>query len=335
MNNRWIRQLVGCLGLLFSLTVAASGQSLETTCRDVQTRLVKVYGAGGYQSLEGYQSGFFISADGKILTGWSYVLDPDAIRIVDHAGRTAEGRLLSFDPETEIALIQTELRPAAWFEIDTTQRRSIGTRVLAFSNLFNIAAGSEPASVQSGIIAGVGPLKAARRSLKVPYRGPVYWIDAMSNNPGSNGGALTDSRGNLLGMLGKELQDRDGQFYINYALPVDVLAERLARLEDLEAGMPAVESTEAPLEPLHWADVGVILVPRLALNTPPYVEWVKQDSAAWKAGLRPDDLLLKVQGNLVTSRAQAIKTLESIDRFATLKLTIRRDDQLKVLTIVP
>lgn len=335
MNNSWIVAIFVCLGLWSSFPTPASGQSLETTCRNVQSRLVKIYGAGGYASLEGYQSGFFISADGKILTGWSYVLDPDAIRIVDHAGQTSEGQLLSFDPETEIALIQSELRPAEWFELGASQRSSVGTRVLAFSNLFNIAAGSESVSVQSGIIAGVGPLNAAQRSLKVPYQGPVYWIDAMSNNPGSNGGALTDDQGNLVGMLGKELQDRDGQFYINYALPVDILAERLVRLENLEAGMTATRTTEKPLESLHWSDIGVTLVPRLTLNTPPYIEWVQQDSAAWQAGLRPDDLLLKIQGSLVTNRMQAIQILETIDRFATIKLTVRREDQLKVLTIVP
>ena len=44
--------------------------------------MVKIYGAGGPRGLEAYQSGFLISAEGYILTSWSYVLDTDNITVV-------------------------------------------------------------------------------------------------------------------------------------------------------------------------------------------------------------------------------------------------------------
>ena len=43
-----------------------------------QTKMVKIYGAGGFRGMEGYQSGFLISAEGHVLTALSYVLDTDA-----------------------------------------------------------------------------------------------------------------------------------------------------------------------------------------------------------------------------------------------------------------
>ena len=68
-----------------------------------------------------------------------------------------------------------------------------GTRVLAFSNLFGVATGDEPASVQHGVIAVKTRLDARRGVFETPYHGPVYVLDAMTNNPGAAGGALIES----------------------------------------------------------------------------------------------------------------------------------------------
>lgn len=313
----------------------ATGLSLETAVRQSRPGVVKIYGAGGYQSLEAYQSGFFISEDGLILTAWSYVLDPEAIRIVDHHGKRTQATLLGYDPETEIAILETKLRPAHWFPLKQATRSSVGTRVLAISNLFNVAIGNEPVSVQTGIISAVGSLDAAQRALKVSYHGPVYFLDAVTNNPGSSGGALLDQHGALLGMLGKELQNAEGGFWINYAIPLDVLAERVQRIQDRQDGIAETDSSDQPLESADLQAVGVTLIPRLTLNTPAYIEWVEQESPGWTSGLRPDDLILKVQGNLTTTRDQVVAAIKKIDRFAPLQFTIRRDQELLILTITP
>src|SRR5207302_147534 len=73
-----------------------------------------------------------------------------------------------------------------------------GNRVLAFSNLFGVATGDEPSSVQHGIIAVKTRLDARRGTFETPYHGAVYVLDAMTNNPGAAGGALTNVHGELL-----------------------------------------------------------------------------------------------------------------------------------------
>ena len=78
--------------------------------------------------------------------------------------------------------------------------------MLAFSNLFGIATGDEPVSMLHGVVSAVAPLDARRGAFTTNYRGDVYVVDAAANNPGAAGGALTDSQGRLLGMLGKELR---------------------------------------------------------------------------------------------------------------------------------
>ena len=94
-----------------------------------------------------------------------------------------------------------------------------GTRVLAFSNLFGVATGDEPASVLHGTSPPSRRSTPAAASYETPYHGPIYVLDAMTNNPGAAGGALTDLHGNLLGMLGKELRNARNNIWLNFAIP--------------------------------------------------------------------------------------------------------------------
>src|SRR5690349_8534627 len=71
--------------LLFALFIALSTSDAlaESTyvpvINGVQPKIVKVYGAGGLHGLEHYQSGFLVSAEGHVLSAWSYVLDSDEV----------------------------------------------------------------------------------------------------------------------------------------------------------------------------------------------------------------------------------------------------------------
>ena len=65
-----------------------------------------------------------------------------------------------------------------------------------------------------------GKLPLRRGVFEAPYRGDVYVIDAISNNPGAAGGALTTRKGELIALIGKELQNSLTDTWINYAVPL-------------------------------------------------------------------------------------------------------------------
>ena len=108
-----------------------------------------------------------------------------------------------------------------------------GTGILAFSNLFGVASGNEPASVQRGTISVVTRLDARRGVADTPYRGPVYVLDVTTNNPGAAGGALVTRRGELLGLLGKELRNALNNTWLNYAIPIEELR---GSVEEIRSG---------------------------------------------------------------------------------------------------
>src|SRR5690606_6086461 len=125
------------------------------------------------------------SAEGHILTVFSYVLDTDVITCTLNDGRKYEAQLVGADPRLEIAVLKIEAEGLPHFNLADVQPAGAGTRVLAFSNLFNVATGDEPASVLHGNISVVTPLHARTGAYQTPYRGQVYVVDAITNNPGA------------------------------------------------------------------------------------------------------------------------------------------------------
>ncbi len=335
---RWINRLI--LIFLCSIlsavlwTANAQGESsLNRVTREVQQKIVKVYGAGGLRGLESYQSGSLISAEGHILTAWSYVLDSSVITVVLDDGRHFSAEMVAADPRFGIALLKVDAEDLPHFNLDEGVTLEIGDRVLSFSNLFGIAAGNEPASVLSGYVSAIVPLEARRSSFPTAYQGPVLVVDAIVNNPGAAGGVLTDQNGNLAGMLGKELRSSVNDLWLNYAIPISEIREPV---EDLIAGRTRAipsEEMEKPATPLTLAHLGLVLVPNVLDQTPPYVERVVDGSLAEAAGLQPDDLILYSNGRLVPSQGSLVEAFSYLDRDDVVTLTVLRDGQLIEITL--
>lgn len=318
------------IGVVLAACPARADESLASLARNVQPKMVKIYGAGGLRGLEAYQSGMLISADGDVLTAWSYVLDSDDVAVVLDDGRRFTATLVGADPLTEVAVLKvdpgTEKLP--YFKLDKLQNVDVSTRVLAFSNLFGIATGDEPVSMLQGYVSAVAPLEARRGGFSTNYRGDVYIVDAATNNPGASGGALVDVQGNLLGMLGKELRSELTGTWLNYALPVSAFASTVESIRAGDFTPRLLSEADRPDHPLSLSALGIVLVPNVVGRTPPYIDRVLLDSAADKAGLRPDDLLLMIDTNVVASRQQVDAIVERFERDATVRVSVLRDEAL-------
>ena len=312
---------------------STSAASLADVVVGVQPKVVKIYGAGGPSGLEPYQSGILITDAGHVLTAWSYVLDADQIDVTLDDGRKFAAKLVGADVRTEIAVLKIDAAGLAHFKLDDAATIDAGGRVLALSNLYGVASGSESASVQHGVVAARTSLAARRGVYNSPYQGAVYVLDAMTNNPGAAGGALVNLRGELVGVLGKELRHARTGTWLNYALPV---AEVRSSVADILAGKTpraADAGKRKPREPHQLEALGIALVPDVLEKTPPFVDHVQAGSPAAKAGIRPDDLVLLVGDRLVASCRAANDELSYIDRIDPVKLTLLRDQQVVEVTL--
>jgi serine protease Do len=308
---------------------AIAGPSLAEVIGQVQPKMVKIYGAGGFRQLEAYQSGFLISAEGHVLTAWSYVLDTEYITVTLDDGRKFQAELIGADPRLEIAVLKIDAKDLPHFTLGEAVTAEVGDRVLAFSNLYGVATGDESASVQKGIISVKTELAARRGAFETPYTGPVYVVDAMTNNPGAAGGAITDRQGRLLALVGKELRNELSSTWLNYAVPIQ---ELVGAVDDILAGKVRPrgqdENIRRPADPLTLAHLGIIPVPAVLPKTPPFVDAVRRDSPAERAGLQADDLILFVNNRIVPSLEILENELSLMDRDDSVRLTIQRGQEL-------
>ncbi len=192
------------LGLLAAITLCsapslAQAAKLADVIHDVQPKVVKIYGAGGIRGLPAYQSGFLVSAEGHVLTAFSYVLDCETITVTLDDGRKFDAKLLGTDPRLDVAVLKIEAADLPHFDLKQAATGAEGTRVLAFSNLFGVATGDESVSVLHGAVSAVTTLAARRGTYETPYHGPVYVLDAMTNNPGAAGGGADQCSGSAAG----------------------------------------------------------------------------------------------------------------------------------------
>jgi serine protease Do len=314
---------------------AEDGAAFTAVVRHVQAKVVKLYGVGGLRGLEPYQSGLLVSGEGHVLTVLSYVLDADDVTAVLDDGRRFTARHVAADPLTEIALLKFEPgeEPLPHFELAQGATAEPGARVLAFSNLFGIATGDEPVSVLHGVVSAVAPLDARRGAFDTPFRGEVYIVDAAANNPGAAGGALTDARGRLLGMLGKELRSNATGTWLNYSLPVKAFAPTVSEMLAGRFTPPELQELDRPDQPLSLAALGIVLVPDVVTRTPPYVDYVVADSPAGRAGLRPDDLIVMIESLVTASCREANERISRIEREAAVKVAVLRGGEFLEFTL--
>jgi serine protease Do len=332
------------IGLLPQPAPVRADESFAAVADEVNQKLVKLFGSGGFKGLPSYGTGVVISQDGYILTVNSHILDTADLRIHMADGTRYHGKVVAREPELDVALVKIDKKVdlEKWFDIEAAVKRPAaepGTGILAFSNQFQIALRDEPMSVQRGVIAAYSKLYGRLGVFEATYRGNVYVIDAITNNPGAGGGAITNRKGELLGMIGRELRNELTNTWINYAIPFNSTAEVLDKDgKKLVVGVMDVVTKKEKYKPLPERPKvnnniyhGIVFVPNVVERTPPYVEEVMPGSPAETAKLKPDDLIVYVDGLPTPDINTFQQILATYAPNVEVKLDVQRGD--KVVTI--
>ncbi len=312
----------------------AIAQDRQTVIRDTSARVVKIFGAGGIQKLHSYCSGFLVSKQGHVVTVWSHVLDTDSLSIVLDDGRRFEAKVLGAEPQLDLAVLKVdpgidglELNLPC-FDLKQAIDVTVGTRVMGFSNMFKVAVGDEPVSVLHGVIAARTRLSARRGAFNFPYQGPVYVVDAITNNPGAGGGVLITRSGRLIGMIGKEVRNKHSNTWINYAVPVTEIREPIEQIISGNYETQRRETDEETPGNYKPVDLGLVMVPDVIFRTPAFVDSIIADSLADKAGLMPEDLVLFVNDKLVQSVKMLATEVGALEKGDTVTMIVRRGEEL-------
>ena len=214
-------------------SAASAADPFADVVEKANKKLVKVFGAGGFSRLNNFGTGIVISKDGYILTVASQLLDTSDLVVHLYDGQRLKAQVIVTEPELDIALIKIKVDGKKidepneldldYFDFDAAVKRgpaAPGDWVIGLSNTFEIALRDEPLSVQRGVISAYTKMAGRRGIFEFPYTGDVYIVDAITNNPGAAGGALLNRKGELIGIIGRELKNSLSDTWMNYAIPV-------------------------------------------------------------------------------------------------------------------
>jgi serine protease Do len=327
-----------------SINRALADDSFAKVAEEVNLKLVKLFGTGGFKGLASYGTGVIVSKDGYVLTVNSHILDTRDLRVHMPDGTRYTAKVVAREPVLDVALVQIEAGKRAleiehYFDVVAAAKRPVlepGTHVLAFSNQFQIATREEPMSIQRGVVAAYAKLAGRIGIFEAAYRGNVYVVDAITNNPGAGGGVLTTRKGELVAMIGKELRNELTNTWVNYALPFNASVEatdkegRKIQVTILDLVTKKDKYKPAPEAPkvANLVYHGMVLVPNVVERTPPYIEEVIVGSPADRAKLKADDLIVYVDG-LPVQDINAFNTiLANYSPRSEIKLEIQRGDKL-------
>ncbi|WP_379922634.1 Do family serine endopeptidase [Erythrobacter sp. R86502] len=237
-------------------------------------------------------SGFIISADGFVVTNNHVVNPPDtrakleSITVTLPDGTEYEADLVGADAASDLAVLKIRAnRTFPFVRFGDSSAARVGEWVVAIGNPFGLGG-----TVTSGIISAV----YRNTGQGGPY--DRYIQTDASINRGNSGGPLFDMRGNVIGINNAIFSPSGGSVGIGFAIPAEIAApivEQLRAGREIERGFLGVGL--APIDEDIASSLG------LQKRRGELVQTVQDDSPAMRAGLRPGDILTKVNGQDVTA----------------------------------
>jgi S1-C subfamily serine protease len=270
---------------------------------------------------EGSGSGVVITPDGFLLTSAHVVDGADGglrARLVD--GRDLALEVVGADPLSDLAVLRAEGSDLPAATLGDADRLVVGQLVVAIGNPLGLAG-----SVTAGVVSALGRSLPVGRGRDRRVVEDVIQTDAALN-PGNSGGALADSRARVVG-----INTAVAGVGLGLAVPVNPttrgIVAALMREGRVRRAYVGIAGGQRPLPPRIAADLG--------REAGIEVVEVVAGSPAERAGLRPEDLIVEVDGRPVDDVGD-LQRLMGADRIGRpVALGVVRDGRRREVSVVP
>lgn len=235
-------------------------------------------------------SGVIISPDGYIVTNNHVIDKASRIEVVLNDRRSFVAELVGTDPTTDIALLKIDADSLQALAFGNSDALRVGEWVLAVGNPFNLTS-----TVTAGIVS------AKSRSIGIIAPGSSIGIESFIQtdaavNPGNSGGALVNTRGELVG-INTAIASRTGSYSgYSFAVPSDMVqkvAQDLRMYGEVQRALLGVSIAE--VTPQMLADLKLDRPEGVAVMS------VSDGSGAKAAGVQVNDVIVAVDGEKVNS----------------------------------
>ncbi|MCK0145382.1 Do family serine endopeptidase [Arenibacter sp. F26102] len=241
------------------------------------------------QPLHGSGSGVVIDVKGHIVTNNHVINNATELEVTLHNNETFKAVVIGADPTTDLALLQIQaenLKALSFVDSDDVE---IGEWVLAVGN---------PYSLYSTVTAGIVSAKGRNININQEKFAIESFIQTdAAINPGNSGGALVDLEGKIVGINTAIATSTGSYTGYGFAIPSNIVTKvvsDLLKYGSVQRGMLGVTIVTMNGNLAKEKDIDFI--------KGVWVENVGEDSAAEKAGIKPGDVIVKVNGtNVITS----------------------------------
>jgi S1-C subfamily serine protease len=273
------------------------------------------------QSRGGSGSGVIVAPDGLILTNSHVAGAASRIEVTTADGQDLHARLVGDDPDTDLALIRINepaTLPSA--RLGDSKRLKRGQLVIAIGN---------PLGFESTVTTGV--VSALGRSLR--SRNGRLIDDILQNdaalNPGNSGGPLVSSRGEVVGINTAIIMGAQGICFAVAANTAGFVLGELVRHGRVRRAFIGIAAQQTAIPPLRRRAAG------LAQDRAVMISTVEPDSAAERAGLRPGDIIVALDGVTIAGADDLVRGLTGDKIGRSVAFDVLRGTERLTVAVVP
>jgi len=259
-------------------------------------------------------SGVIVSSQGHILTNNHVVDGADAIEIALRDGRTTTAKVVGSDPEADLAVLKINLPNLPTIQLGDSESLRVGDVVLAIGNPFGVGQ-----TVTLGIVSATG-----RSELGINTFENFIQTDAAIN-PGNSGGALITANGILVGVNTAIFSKSGGSQGIGFAIPVNLAKTSMKQIIELGhvsrgwMGIEIQQVTDELAESFGLENSNGVIIAGVLSGGP-----------ADKAGIEPGDILIRINGQTITSSGSALNLISQAKPHENVAIeTIRAGQKYK------
>ncbi len=276
---------------------------------------------GGYGRGQAAGSGVIISQDGFIATNNHVIERADKIEVVLEDKRSFEAQLIGTDPTTDLALLKIEEEALPFLPMGNSNEAVVGEWVLAVGNPFNLTS-----TVTAGIVSAKG------RSLNLlddEFAIESFIQTDAAVNPGNSGGALINTKGQLVGINTAIASETGSYAGYSFAVPVNIVRkvmEDLREFGEVQRGIIGVQINNINAQFAERYDL-------TTLNGA-YVNGTIPGGAAREAGIERGDVIVRVDETPINTSSELQEVIGTYRPGDKVVIGLLRDGQAMNLDVI-
>ncbi|HEY9862895.1 MAG TPA: HhoA/HhoB/HtrA family serine endopeptidase [Candidatus Obscuribacterales bacterium] len=274
---------------------------------------------------QGTGSGFILSADGVIMTNSHVVEGTDRVQVVLKDGRRFDGKVLGSDAVTDVAVIKIDADNLPSVKIGDSEALSPGEWAIAIGNPLGL-----DNSVTVGIISATG---RSSSDVGVPDKRIGFIQTDAAINPGNSGGPLLNAKGEVIGMNTAIISGAQG---LGFAIPINKaqqIAQQLATTGRAEHAYLGIEMVTLSPELLQELKENPDLEFPVNQDSGVLIVRVVPDSPAMKSGLKPGDVIVKIDEQSITKSDTVQELVQNKNVGTPMKMELNRQGNSLILEV--